>query len=182
MAKRTAREVKTAKAKEYRFTDKSHYPSGKAQEVGEHLDNLAGKAKTLTPRQVLCDAQKRSSPLHDLFEWDNNVAAGEYRLVQARLLLRSVTVVFVNEDGDRTKAREVRSFIHFDGTTERSEGCYVGTERVLAEDDLRARMVSRALAEAQSWRTRYEHLNELATVFTAIERIGQRLDAKKGAA
>jgi len=46
----------------------------------------------LTPDDVVKDARRDSSPLHDQFEWDDTVAAGKYRIEQARELIR--TVVF----------------------------------------------------------------------------------------
>lgn len=45
----------------------------------------------LTPDDVVKDARRDSSPLHDQFEWDDTVAAGKYRIEQARELIRTVT-------------------------------------------------------------------------------------------
>lgn len=47
---------------------------------------------TLTPDAVVADAEKTTSPLHGLFEWDDAVAAREHRLDQARQIIREVLV------------------------------------------------------------------------------------------
>lgn len=44
----------------------------------------------LTPERVVDDARDSESPLHDLFEWDDSIAAHQHRLMQARTVIRSV--------------------------------------------------------------------------------------------
>ena len=46
----------------------------------------------LTASGILKEAEKATSPLHGLFEWDDNVAANEYRLTQARQVIKRVNV------------------------------------------------------------------------------------------
>lgn len=46
----------------------------------------------LTPDDVLGAARKPTNPLHDLFEWDDAVAAEEHRRDQARGIIREVQV------------------------------------------------------------------------------------------
>jgi len=63
------------------------------QAVGEELDRIREVSGSLTAEGTVKAAEKPTSPLHDLFVWDNTEAARLYRLVQARTLIRSVTVV-----------------------------------------------------------------------------------------
>ena len=51
----------------------------------------------LTPDAVVAEAQAKNSILHDMFEWDNKKAAHEYRIDQARTLIRSVRVIITTE-------------------------------------------------------------------------------------
>jgi len=52
----------------------------------------------LTPEGVVEHARSEDSPIHHLFEWDDDRAAHQYRIEQARELIRSVRVtVTVNE-------------------------------------------------------------------------------------
>lgn len=76
------------------------------------VDRLAKLAKAnggiLTPNAVVDDAKNPSSPLHDQFEWDNDVAAEKYRLEQARELIRKVRVDIEVEE----KTIRVPKYIH----------------------------------------------------------------------
>jgi hypothetical protein len=51
----------------------------------------------LTPASVVADAQSPESPLHGLFEWDDRKAAYDQRLHIARLVIRSVRYLAVDE-------------------------------------------------------------------------------------
>lgn len=62
----------------------------------KQLSKLGGG--TLTPTAVLDDARSPNSPLHDYFEWNDDVAAEKYRLDQARRLIRSVRVEIEVDD------------------------------------------------------------------------------------
>ena len=63
----------------------------------------------LTPANVVDTARPAEHPLHDRFEWDNEVAGEAYRLEQARRLIRSVRVVYREAD-EKESARTVRAF------------------------------------------------------------------------
>ena len=47
----------------------------------------------LKPPDVVNAARPKNAPLHSCFEWDNKVAAEKYRLVEARILIRSVRII-----------------------------------------------------------------------------------------
>lgn len=46
----------------------------------------------LTASGILKEAKKKTSPLHSLFEWDNTLAAKQYRLAQARSVIKRANV------------------------------------------------------------------------------------------
>jgi hypothetical protein len=52
----------------------------------------------LQAEDVLEEARNPDSPLHPMFEWDDQVAAHQYRLEQARALIREVRVEVVCRD------------------------------------------------------------------------------------
>jgi hypothetical protein len=64
------------------------------EEKQEVLQALYEKVGHLTTSIVLAEAKKVRSPIHDLFEWDDSSAANQYRLDQARHLIRSVKITF----------------------------------------------------------------------------------------
>lgn len=65
--------------------------------VKERLAELYETHGHLTPDIVLEDAHDKTSPLHGEFQWDNKLAAHQYRLQQARELIRSVKVTIVTD-------------------------------------------------------------------------------------
>lgn len=52
---------------------------------------------TVTPTRVVDDARADDSPLHDLFEWDDDKAAEAYRLQQARDVIGAVHILVKSE-------------------------------------------------------------------------------------
>jgi hypothetical protein len=62
------------------------------KEVADRLERLEQENGDLKPVDVVEDARDPTSPLHDFFEWDNDAAAQQYRLSQARLLIRRVKI------------------------------------------------------------------------------------------
>ena len=65
----------------------------KAQTVGEQLEAIQQKNGQITAHLVVDQARPISSPLHPIFQWDDEQAAEQYRLHQARNLIRSIEVV-----------------------------------------------------------------------------------------
>lgn len=61
------------------------------------LNEISGTAGTLTPEAVLADAADPTSVLHSCFEWDDSKAAHQYRLDQARGLIRIRMTYVVDE-------------------------------------------------------------------------------------
>lgn len=65
----------------------------KTKAVRERLERIRIREKgILTPDAVVDDAQDISSPLHAYFTWDDSEAANQFRLDQARTLIRNVKV------------------------------------------------------------------------------------------
>lgn len=66
--------------------------------IAKRLEKLASlNGGRLTPDAVLQDARSKSSPLHDQFEWNDSEAAKQWRLSQARELIRSVRIEIQTE-------------------------------------------------------------------------------------
>ena len=64
-----------------------------AQTVGEELERIRSLTGKLLPKDVVKEAQKKKSPLHSAFEWDDEIAGEKYRVSQARTIIRSVLVM-----------------------------------------------------------------------------------------
>lgn len=142
-----------------------------ANTVGSRIDSIKSRNNgRCTARDVLEDARKRRSPLHSCFEWDDAVAAEEYRLNQARLLLRSVVIV---PEGGPFDDKEIPLNVHIE-----SEASYVDTEIVMAVEDLRAKALAAAYRDLARAAKKYRHFKELTAVIEAIDAFGQTLQSK----
>lgn len=74
--------------------------------VKAELSRIYSERGALRPADVVEDARPDDAPLHPCFEWRDQVAADQYRLYQARHLIR--TVVVQTDHG----AGPVTAFVH----------------------------------------------------------------------
>lgn len=118
-----------------------------------YLIELRQREGMLTPQIVVEDARPVTSQLHDRFEWDDAQAAEQYRLEQARELIRSVKVQYVEPSGG---VSSTRAFVSIERAEQRE---YIPVEDVADDPELAAL----ALRDAErEWRTlfaRYQHLD-----------------------
>jgi hypothetical protein len=123
-----------------------------------------------TAETVLQAASSKRNPLHGEFEWDDPTAAHEYRLEQARRLLRSIEVIREDVKTDRpSRVYEVVTVRNDDGGKARK--IYQSVDEIMTDPDTRAELLSRALRELVAWQRRYRNLQELAIVFRAAEEV-----------
>jgi hypothetical protein len=117
----------------------------------------------LLPEQVVAAAKRESSPLHSQFEWDDGEAAHQFRISQARALIRVYVTVF-SEGG----SRESRTYVSL--TSDRADGGgYRAMVDVLSNEDLRQQLLADAKADMLAFRSKYAALQELAMVFAAMD-------------
>lgn len=113
----------------------------------------------ITPEGVLARAQNPKSPLHAAFEWDDEKAAVQYRLEQARALVRSYKV----------KIPELNVNIRRFTSIETADGRgYDETTRVLDNPFLRRQLLDRLTAELKAIQSRYERIGEAAGIIGQI--------------
>lgn len=158
----------------YEFAEGARLQSGAkdqdANAVGQHLELLRVKFKgELTPGDVVADAKNNNSPLHSFFEWDDGAAAQQYRLQQARGLIRAVVAVIVSDDAP---AKRTQAFVHI---AEAGAPHYRATDHAMSQERTREMVLRQAFKEFRAWQKRYEHLEELATLFSAVDKMVKRI-------
>jgi hypothetical protein len=133
-------------------------------QVAAEIVALTASDGRIYPAQIVDWARQHpGSALHRHFQWNDDTAAHEYRMWQARQL---IAVHVVNSAGDRQTISLV---------VDRGEGGgYRDLGGVLNNAELRQQAVTQAVAELLRWRDRHRHLTELAGVFRAISRIAPR--------
>lgn len=123
-----------------------------------------------TAETVLEAAKSKRNPLHEEFEWDNETAAHEYRLTQARSLLRSIQII--RDDTPSQTPQRVYEVVTIRNTEEdKPKKVYQTVDEIMADPDARAELLSRALRELVAWQKRYRALQELAVVFRATQEV-----------
>lgn len=65
--------------------------------VGKELKRIHGENGVIEPVAVVNESRPESAPLHPVFEWDDEHAAEQYRIWQARKLIKAVQVVETKE-------------------------------------------------------------------------------------
>lgn len=144
-----------------------------AQIVGEEMERIEKEAGEINPRLLVGHARPVASPLHTFFEWDDKVAAEEYRVEQARGLIQAVVVKAFDGAEARTP---VRAFVNV-GTQE-GRG-YFGIATVMSDEEKRFAMIEQARSEIVQWRERYRALQEFSKVFAVIDKIAEPVAAAK---
>jgi hypothetical protein len=121
----------------------------------------------LKPEDVVEAARPKTSPLHDRFTWDDNVAAEQYRLWEARQLIRT-TIQYIEIGGEEKRCRVFCSL-----TPDRTEegGGYRETTAVLSNKKYRAQLLADAYAEMKFFAAKYDRLQELAGVIREINKV-----------
>lgn len=102
----------------------------KRDAIAARLAKIAAEAGGLTADRVLMDAKRPNSPLHSEFEWDDSIAADQFRVEQARALIRSVRVVVEVRDHEIT----IPKYVH-DPRDSGSQG-YVSTTSLASDESL----------------------------------------------
>lgn len=122
----------------------------------EELQRIAAEHEDeLRPADVVEAARPLTAPLHPAFEWDNKAAAEQYRLYQARHMVRSVRVVNV-EQGDRP------AFIYVPPATHGEQGAYRSPEVIVQHEDEWARAVRQLNQAITNARKALEDMERIA--------------------
>ena len=155
--------------------------SGDPQAVGARIAVLMARhGGQVEAEDILKDAQKKNSPLHSFFEWDDKTAAHEYRLTQAREIIRSIKIEHVDNETERVIT--VRAFQvpeEQNRSADRVMG-YRPIQDILSDPNLREMKVHEAWQQLEAWKNRYEALTEFADVFRVIEAGPPRTKQKPG--
>jgi hypothetical protein len=147
----------------YVWSGKTTYKVG-AQVVGERLEELAQNGP-VTPHRVVEDATPKDSPLHTLFEWDNKSAANNYRVIQARQVIRSVAVVYETTEAKETK---IQAFLSVSPEEGRS---YMASRSVLSDEELRTQFFNGIVKELHRLKEKMSQFQEFSDVVNAIEQL-----------
>jgi hypothetical protein len=136
--------------------------------IRAHLEKLARDGR-LTPEQVLTDARKKTSPIHDAFEWDDSKAAEQFRLSQARHLIARVEVEFVRDHKTVTAPAWVR-----DPRSASAEQGYVRTAVLRDEKEIARAALLNETERAAAYLSRVRSLAVAIDLESEVDEIVER--------
>lgn len=127
----------------------------------------------LIPEEVVAFAEDSDTELHKYFEWDDTAAAHQFRLEQARKVIRVIVTY------EPHTQQEMRGFVSLERDQQCPRGGYRSREDVMSAADTRAELLTQALKELQRVQTKYQLLSELSDVFDAIDAVVAQMAKKK---
>ena len=162
--------MKTKIKIEFKARQGAWFSNAKAKIYGKRIKELSSQNKDkITSKIVIEDAKKKSSPLHDAFEWNNSKAADKYRLHQAALLVGHIFEVYVYNN---KKVERPMCYNFYKGEKVRYS---MTAETIMKRTDLKQRMLAQALWEISSWQNRYNQYEDLIKIFNAIKNVKKKL-------
>lgn len=155
--------------KRYEWKPGRHY-STSAQKFGSWMETLPDRR----PETIVSASRDPKSPAHkEIWKADDAKAAHEFRLLQARLMLASLTVDVVIYERQKKRTIQAQAIVHSS-----RQGDYDFIDVAMAQPEKRDYVLAQAMAELQATKRRYAHLSELAIVFSAVDRVARRVKAK----
>ena len=141
-----------------------------AEVVGKTLEAIEKRDGTVTKESFLEESRPEESPTHSMFEWNDEVAAEKYRLVQSRTIINNLRVEIVPNEGEDPKI--VKAFVDVTDGRQREKARYINFSSALSDDKSRGIVYRNALAELRTFKRKYKGLRELEAVFAAIDELG----------
>ena len=132
--------------------------TGDANVAAEVCAKLEAEGR-LNAQNLVDVSRDKDAPLHDMFEWDDSIAAEKYREEQAKKIIRSI--VYTVED----KPITTRMYPSMGSNT------YQHIERVMKSDEMRKYLLKAAKAELDAFKRKYQILTELSEVFAVIDKV-----------
>lgn len=140
--------------REYFAREGSVFSNKDAQKIGPVIYELSQQGG-VTARDVVDAARSVNSPLHPYFEWNDKIAADEFRLWRARDMMGSIKIKFTEPD-DPGEIKEARAFQVTRVAPHESEPRKYRTFEVLHGDTaFAAQMMESAYADIIMWRRKY---------------------------
>lgn len=128
-----------------------------ADVAGKVCEQLATSDGGLTPAALVDASRDENAPLHNEFEWNDDVAAEGYRKVQAGGIIRNLCITVQRGNGEVVRDR---SFVITPG----GESRYTTLDNALSRDDWNKALLKQAHNDMLNFVAKYRRLSELSQV------------------
>lgn len=143
--------------KEYSWTTGGFNYKQDPNEVGKELEKLGDE---LTPKNIVNLARNENSILHEMFEWDDTVAAEQYRKQQANLIIQNLKITVIADDNTE---RKVKAFV-----TVKRNTVFEPIEKVVKDVDKYSLLLDKAYKELNGIKIKYRELQEIQDLLSDI--------------
>lgn len=135
-----------------------------AQIAGEVCADLEQKG-TLTAENLVDISRPEDAPLHEAFDWDDQIAAEKWRKEQAGCIIRSIVIVADEETG--AQAEPIRAFF----SIVPAEPQYESINAIIKDQNKYQDLLALALKELMAFSKKYQQIKELSPVRSAIDQL-----------
>lgn len=127
----------------------------------------------LTPETVVLNAKAEDSPLHKYFTWDDTDAAERWRQEEARKLIQSVNVTFLDSEGVEQSCRAFVNVKPDEGEQDDAiEGRgYISVARSAKSQSYQLQVVEYAKSQLKTWRGKFGGYQEFYGVAAEIDKL-----------
>ena len=137
-----------------------------ADVVGGVLEDIENKSESVTSEKFLDESRASSSPTHDMFEWNDGIAAEKYRLEQARHIINSIELQIVSDEDIAKPA-----FVNVEVKGTARTALYKNVECAFNNEEYKRNVLINALNELRAFERKYRSLEELAKIFSDIREL-----------
>lgn len=131
----------------------------KASVAAAECERLESEGR-LTAEAMVEDSRPEDAPLHCEFQWDDSIAAEEWRKSQARGIINSLVVV-------SEQHQPVRAFVNLSVKSPE----YTNIHTVVQNRSTAEMLLENAKRELRAFQIKYQDLVEFADLFTVIEKL-----------
>jgi ADP-dependent phosphofructokinase/glucokinase len=121
--------------------------------VASELKRIVERDGVLTPKNVVDEARDTNSPIHDLFDWNDETAGEKYRIWQARQLIVTVKVEFND--------KQVDAYYNIRAEVVPQQG-YYSLDQVISDEAIYQDVLAQAIKELKYWHDKYKEIKELS--------------------
>ena len=141
-----------------------------ANEAYEVIENIKKKRGGITPQLLIIESKKKKSLLHNCFEWNDSKAAEEYRIVQAREILRCI-IIEIEPDEDYEEIRTIRALIAPSSIEKENNTSYVTVEEVCNDEELQAAYMRQLKRDLDAIKNKIKGFKQFSEVVKAINAV-----------
>lgn len=145
--------------KEYKFVTPGLWGNLSADDAMAELERIREKRGQLKPEYVVEESKDENAILHNIFQWDDTIAAQKWREHQASALIRNITITVSNEMINRP----IRAIVNVASSAGNGRS-YIPITEAIHDKTAYEDLLAQAKSEMESFLAKYQQIEELNPV------------------